>query len=158
MVTLDGSASDFPPQSKANWKLIYPKDPFLSVKLNNPNSIKTTLEAPNVTRTTLLTFELKITDPSGKSASRALDVTVKDLDQNQIKLVTASSASPFFPPSPPPSSAATTPTPATLTPPPTAPPGPAPPTAPPGPLLLLLLLDQLRLSLPQQLQGQINLE
>ena len=29
IVTLDGSASDFPPQSKVNWKLIFPKISFL---------------------------------------------------------------------------------------------------------------------------------
>ena len=129
IVTLDGSASDFPPQAKVNWKLIFPKDPFVNVKLNNPNSIKATFEAPNVTRTTMLTFELKITDPSGKSASRALDVTVKDLNHEQRKSVTVSSASPFFPLAPPPSSTFTSG--ATLTPVPTSPPTTPVPTSPP---------------------------
>jgi predicted secreted protein len=73
-VTLDGSGSSDPDGTIATYQWTQTDGP--SVALANASSAQSAFDAPNVTGSTTLSFNLAVTDPEGLSANDACQITV----------------------------------------------------------------------------------
>lgn len=84
LVTLDGSLSTDPDGDNISyfWTQIQNGTPI--VTLSNPNTSKPTFTAPSVSSDTILSFQLKVTDPQGLESTDTVDIKVQNINRPPV--------------------------------------------------------------------------